>query len=67
MFKPMNKKQIAKFESKMIQQAQEWKTKFFANDPEKLAEAIWNKYGYPVQVKNGKVQIWARHQVIAEV
>ena len=66
MIKQMTAKQVAKFESKMIATANEWKQKY-STTPEKLALAIWNKYGYPTQVKNEKVQIWARRQVIAEI
>lgn len=65
MAKAWNKKQVAKFENKMIETAKNWK----ANGAklEQLAENIWRAYGYQTQVKNNKVEIWARHQVIAEI
>ena len=61
----MSKKQVAKFESKMIETAKTWKSN--GAKLEQLAENIWRTYGYQTQVKNKKVEIWARHQVIAEI
>ena len=49
----------------MIVTAMQWQAN--GATPEVLAENVWRAYGYQTQVKNGNVEIWARHQVIAVI
>ena len=59
-------KKIKAHEQKIIAVAKKWQAERDMTG-ETLAMAIWNKFGYPTNVKNGKVQIWAGRQVIAEI
>jgi len=64
--KQLTPKQIAKYESKIIETAINWKNTRNMN-AEQLAVAIWNKFGYSTATKGEKVQIWANRKVIAEI
>ncbi len=65
MFKKMTAAQIEKLETKIINQASEWRKNMTA---ENVAAAIWNKYGYSATVRGGMVEIYAgKRGLIAKI
>jgi hypothetical protein len=66
MARRLTQKEIDRIERKIAARAATLRQSY---SPEKVAEFVWNRYGYPTQVINGQVQIWSdyRHQIVATV
>jgi len=67
MIKRSTPAQIAAYEKRIVAAGRRWKSEYYPNDPNKLAVALWNKFGYFTSVENGEVLIWAGRKVIAVI